>query len=249
MQDDRLAGRSERRAHPGPPADQLQSGMPRGRWRLKRRSDSKGTSKPDLGAATPKVLELFARALEDRTELRRRIKVYSAKEVPTVRDQLGLAWCRNQLRFLEPDLPVGAALTPASLWLYWIEHEEEQQKFHSEQNKIMGYLIGPEEGSARESWAKQQMLEFVSVDSITYLAFFPAVEDLFKKKPGRPVTRGPVAVRALQLKWDKNPKWQKIADEICDCGQRKHCETCWQSIRQAAMALQRLLKRHGLGVR
>jgi hypothetical protein len=249
MQADRLAGRSERRAHPGPPADQLQFGMPRGRWRLKRRTGSKGTSKPDLGAATPKVLELFARALADRTELRRKIKVYSTKESPTVRDQLGLAWCRNQLCFLEPNLPVSSTLTPASLWQYWVEHQEELQKFHSEQNKIMGYLDGPAEANAAELWAKQQMLELVSGDRITYLALFPAVEHLFKKQPGHPITRGPIAVRALQLKWEKNPTWQKIADEICDCGQHKHSESCWQSIRQAAMALQRLLNRHGLGVR
>jgi hypothetical protein len=223
--------------------------MPRGRWRLKRRSAPKGTSKPDLGAATPKVLKLFARALEDRTELTRKIEVYCAKEVPRVGDQLALAWCRNQLRFLEPDLPVGTALTPTSLWRYWIEHEEERKKFRLEQNKIMGYLVGPEEGSTIGDRVKQQMLELVSGDKITYLALFPAVEELFENKRGRPVTRGPVAVRALQLKWDKNPKWQKIADELCDCGQRKHSESCRQSIRQAAMALQRLLNRQGLGVR
>ena len=55
-------------------------------------------------------------------------------------------------------------------------------------------------------------------------------------------------MRALQLKWDRNLEWQKIADEICDCGndQNKHDEFCRESIRQAVMALQRLLKRHRL---
>ena len=47
-------------------------------------------TEPNLGAATPKVLESFAGALEGRTELRRKIEVYSAKEVPTVRINCGL---------------------------------------------------------------------------------------------------------------------------------------------------------------
>ena len=50
----------------------------------------------------------------------------------------------------------------------------------------MGYLIGPEEGSAREREAKQQMLELVSDDRTTYLALFPVAEELFKNKAGAP---------------------------------------------------------------
>ena len=60
---------------------------------------------PDLGPITPKIIELFERALAGKADVQKKIRHYSSKPSPTVRDQLTLAWLRNWLSILDPCLP------------------------------------------------------------------------------------------------------------------------------------------------
>ena len=196
----------------------------------------------DLGAAKPKILELFAQDLSGKNDLQTKIDLYLAKQRLTVRDELNLALLRNRLRFLDPRLPREIPLTPDSLWNYWIDHSEEQQQLWSERDEIMDYLASPEEGSESTNRHKLRMLELIAADNLTFLAYYPVVKDIYRKGRGRPSTRGLVAVRALQLKWDRNElTWKQITKEVCDCSKRDHEEFCRESIRQSVIKLQRLL--------
>jgi len=216
---------------------------------LKSRRSLDGGKPLDLDTAKPKILERFARDLGERDDLRTKIDRYSAIRHLTVKHQLYLALLRNTLRHLEPPLPPEIPLTPESLWRYWTDHSDELEKLQSEGVEIVNYLASPEQVNAEKDTTHLKMLEWISVDRLTYLACYPVVEDLFKKKRGRPSTRGPIAARALQLKWDTDRDWAQIANEVCDCGQASHTQCCRDNIRQAVMALQGLLKRHGFGLR
>jgi hypothetical protein len=65
-------------------------------------------------------------------------------------------------------------------------------------------------------------------------------------KKGRPATRRPAAVRALQMKIDTNRTWAEIASELCHCTKRSHDGSCKESIRQSVMTLRRRLPRWGI---
>lgn len=68
--------------------------------------------------------------------------------------------------------------------------------------------------------------------------------------PGRPVTkRRQVAIAVLEARQrDRRLSWQKIPARFCDCGKGKndHTADCIQSIRQAVMGLQKLMRKYGI---
>src|SRR6266542_6471817 len=109
-----------------------------------------GDSKtPNLGTVTPKIVELFERALAERKDLKKRIEELSSRSNPTVRDQLWLALYRQQLSSLEPQLPAGVSLTGMHLWQYSISHPEEYRKDCQIENEIRSYLEPPEAQHSR----------------------------------------------------------------------------------------------------
>lgn len=61
-------------------------------------------------------------------------------------------------------------------------------------------------------------------------------------KRGHPLTREPLARKALEMK-TANPKlsWMRIAQKLCDCGNREHDYRCKENIRQGVTALKKKL--------
>jgi hypothetical protein len=215
---------------------------------LKRRTPSEDKTPPDLGPVTPGVLELFQRGLAGKKDVQEKIKHYSSKLRPTIRDLLTLAWYRNWLTILQPPLPAGAPPTPASVWKRWFDHDKELKRLGSLGDEIRSYLAGSGEVSADRDHVWRQMHELIACDDLTYSALYPVVKKLLRKKRGRPITRGPIAVRALQLKVDKKWPWMRIANEVCDCSKGSHDGYCRDNIRQSVAALEKLITRCGLEV-
>lgn len=198
-----------------------------------------------LQPITPKILDLFQQALDQRTEFRSRIESLSAKPRLSVREQLELAWRRNVLAFREPPLPEQAPLTPENLWKYWIEHPKEGAEHRAIADEIMNYLRTADEANRDTEDTKVEMLDLIATDPVAHLALYPIVVETGKKRRGRPIARGPAAVRALQMRIDENLTWPEIAQTLCDCGKETHNEYCSETIRQSVIALQKLLRRLG----
>ncbi len=201
---------------------------------------------PDLGSATRRVTELFDRALQGKQDLQNKIRHYATKPDPSVRDLLTLCYYRNELSFVNPPLPSGDLPAGIQLWRYWIYHPEELRRHQSLREDILSYLIAPEDFKAREDRTKAKMLELLVRDSVTLLAFYPIVKELGNSR-GRPVSRRPMAVKALQMKLSTNRKWREITSIICDCGKDIHTD-CVQAVRQSVIGLKRLLRKCGTEV-
>lgn len=207
---------------------------------MKRGLSPESGESPDLGPITPKIIELFERALAGKRNVQEKIRHYSSKPSPTVRDQLTLTWLRNWLSILDPRLPDEGPPTAVRVWRYWINHPGELRKLTSADDEIMNYLLDRDEVKVAADSTKLQMLEMINKDKLALLALYPVVEELCRKKRGRPITRGPIAVRALQLQIDNNWTWKRITSELCDCG-RIHDKHCKEKIRQSVLALEKLL--------
>jgi hypothetical protein len=217
---------------------------------LKRRATPReGKKPPDVGPVTPRIIQQFERALAGKKDVREKIRIYSLKPSPTVQDLLKLAWLRNWLAFLEPRLPDGDVPTAATVWAYWVEHEEDYARYESLDVEIRSYLYSAEQLSVQSMSAKREMLDRINTDTITYLALYPVVDAMFRKKSGRPATRGNIAVCALQLKIDNHWTWKQITETVCDCEKIVHDKYCQANLRQSIRALEKLLRKCGLRVR
>jgi hypothetical protein len=204
------------------------------------------TELPDLGSMTPKALELFERALAEKKYVEEKIETYASKPHPTVRELLLLAWFRNWLKFLEPRLPDGDSPTAASVWIYWDEHLDELRELAEAREEIISYLQPTDQIEADKNQAHVQMVELIGGDQLAFLAWYPVVEELYKKKKrGAPTTRRLTAVRALQM-LDNNWKLKKVTKELCDCRNDQHDEHCQQRIRQSIISLNKLLEKCGV---
>lgn len=203
---------------------------------------------PNLGAVTPAVVELFERALTERKDLRKWIEHLSSISKPTIRDRLCFALYRHQLSFREPHLPAGVSLTGVSLWQYWASHPEEYRKYESLEHQILSYLKPQNELDLESQRRARKMLDLIQGDQLTFVALYPVVEQLYKKKPGRPVTRRHAAVRALQMTIEKNWTLNKATHQFCDCGKSKHDVSCKQQMRQSIIGLRKLLRKSGVGL-
>ena len=206
---------------------------------------------PDLGAATTKFVELFDRALADRAVLKKLIAELSSKSNPTIRDRLCLALYRHQLSFLEPPLPPGVPLTGYNLWDYWASPNAEYKKYRKLEREIESCLEPPETLHARAVATKRAMIELIPKDSVTFLALYPVIDEMFgklqkKSGRGRPVTRHLAAVRALQMQIDNGWKLKKVTSKVCDCTKATHDDFCEQQLRQSIMKLEKLLSKCGV---
>ena len=66
-----------------------------------------------------------------------------------------------------------------------------------------------------------------------------------KPRRGRPVSIRAAAVDALEMKLaDSGQSWAKIARKKCPCGQSRHDFQCRERIRQAVIALKKVLQKH-----
>lgn len=72
---------------------------------------------------------------------------------------------------------------------------------------------------------------------------------ILKRQRGRPLSPATrrLAILALESKrTDERFSWMRFAASNCDCAKRQHDASCKERIRQAAIALQRLLDRVGV---
>jgi hypothetical protein len=174
-----------------------------------------------------KTFELCARVSDIREELGRRIQRMSAKSAQTIADQLELAYYQNVLSFYEPLSPKTRVHSGFAMWRQCSDHQREVWKI----NQILDYLIGG--GTERRTTLARSVSLALPVSARSI-------------KKGRPVTRRPVAVRALQMKIDTGKNWLAIAQEVCDCKKKKHDKSCREAIRQSVISLRRSLKNLGI---
>jgi hypothetical protein len=202
---------------------------------------------PDFGSMTPKVLEVFERGFAEKDHARETIERYASKPNPTVREMLLLAWFRNWLSFLGPKLPDGdSPTTAAGVWQYWVDHQDELLALTAVREEIISYLETRDQIEADKKQGHGQMVELIRDDQLTFMAWYPFVEELYaKKKRGAPAVRRLTAVQALQMQVDGN-SLSKITRELCDCGmgnEVKHDERCEQQMRQSLISLRKLLQK------
>ncbi len=203
----------------------------------------------DLGAATPKVLALYDRALAERADLKRWIEELTSKSTLTIRDRLCLALYRHQLLCREPPLPARTSLNSMSVYQYWTSSPQEYRRYDLLLRDIESYLWTSEERKAHEIRQKRDMLNLYCVNSSSTLLYYPIIESLFGRKRGRPATRrGPRVVSALQMSIDTNLTWLNIAKELCDCPSGRHDHSCAEVIRLSTIELRKLLGRCGIEV-
>jgi hypothetical protein len=216
---------------------------------LKRRTTPRKNQKaPDVGPATPKIVQQFERALAGKNDVRDKIRSCSLNPSPTIKDFLKLAWLRNWLTFLEPPLRDGEPPTGASVWAYWVEHREEYAHYNSLDVKICGYLYSSEEIRARSMSTQLEILDLINTDTLTCQALYPVVDEMYRTKSGRPATRGNIALQALQFKIDNHWIWRQITNAVCDCGKSLHDDYCQANLRQSIRGLEKLLRKCGLRV-
>lgn len=77
-------------------------------------------------------------------------------------------------------------------------------------------------------------------------------KSLYSRSGGRPSTRRPRVIAALELKLSQPPlRWDKITREVCDCGRRKeeHDVFCTENLMAGLKKLRKLLRQydHPLG--
>lgn len=202
---------------------------------------------PDVGAATPKIVEFWERALSGKESDRNDIAQYAAKQPLTVREKLIFAWLRNKLSLLEPPLPVRTPANALNVWNYWIDHPDEMRTIVSLQDEITSYLGPPEQIASIATQSHVHMLDLIRDDDLTFMALAPVVGEMNKKKRGRPATRRFAAVGALQMQMDNKWNLKKVTPEVCDCGKARlrHDQYCEQQLRQSIVSLRKLLRKIG----
>lgn len=64
-----------------------------------------------------------------------------------------------------------------------------------------------------------------------------------RRSPGRHLSTGKLALRALELKQSDSKlwTWQRVADELCKCGKQNHDSCCKENLRQAARSLRHFI--------
>src|SRR5262249_49467910 len=71
-----------------------------------------------------------------------------------------------------------------------------------------------------------------------------------KKKRGAGISARMTAVQALERRLADSRwwTWRRLAQELCKCPKPKngHDSRCWERLRQAVMALEKLLRKHGV---
>jgi hypothetical protein len=75
-----------------------------------------------------------------------------------------------------------------------------------------------------------------------------AAKTLSQPRRGAPVSVRQTAVRALELRLAdlSNWSWTRLGRELCTCDKSEHDTYCTQRIRQAAIALEKVLRKHGV---
>jgi hypothetical protein len=183
-----------------------------------------------VGGPFPNDKELFlcTRVRDIREELGRRIQRISAKSALTIADRLLLAYYRNVLKLYESLSPETLVQAGATMGRHCSDHKEEVREI----NAILKYLL-PEE-------------EITAAPRAGSILFALPVSARHPTKKGRPVTRRPAALRALQLQIDTGRTWISITREVCGCPKEKHGKSCSEAIRQSAIGLKRFLRRLGI---
>jgi hypothetical protein len=70
-----------------------------------------------------------------------------------------------------------------------------------------------------------------------------------ERRRGRPGTSRPLAVKGLELKVLRpSLLWVDIRDQICDCGQPFHGDSCLARLKSAVSGLRAVLRRYGLTI-
>jgi len=179
-----------------------------------------------------KPFELCTLVRDIREELGRRIQRMSVKSALTIADRLRLAYYQNVLRLYEPLSPETLVHAGYTMGRHCSGHQKEV----GEINQILDYLI-PRAGKMTTGGAPPP--------GSLPLAL-PESARRFTKK-GRPVTRRPAALLALQLH-DTGQTWFSITQEVCDCGEKEHNEACTEAIRQGVIGLKRFLRQLGIEV-
>lgn len=190
------------------------------------RSEAEGVGDP---VSKDRPFILCTRVREVREELGKRIQRTSVKSAPTIADRLQLAYYQHVLKFYEalpPDKPVRAGYP---MWKYASDHKAEVREIH----QILSFLIDTKtKGGTPPAWSIYHALPRWARPT----------------NRGRPGARRRSAVRALQFQIDTGQSWTSVTQEICDCPQNKHDQSCKEAIRQSVNGLKRLLRRLGIEI-
>jgi hypothetical protein len=206
---------------------------------------------PDFGPGAAQILGMWERLLSRKEGVRKAIARYAAKQCPRIQELLILASFRKLLEMLEPPLPAGIPMNATNIQKFWIDHPNELNNITDVHADIVSYLRTAEEIEMIQNQSKIRMLETIKNDQLTILALYPVMEDLYAKKPGRPITRRLVAVRGLQMQIDNKQidnKWtlKRTAREVCDCGKATHDGYCERQLHQTIIKLRKLLGECGI---
>ena len=76
----------------------------------------------------------------------------------------------------------------------------------------------------------------------------PALNFLAPRAVGRPITKRPLAVKALQLKMAKSLSLGQLTREVCDCGKEQHDLGCQDRLKKEMKSVTKILAKYGIPV-
>ena len=137
---------------------------------------------------------------------------------------------------------------------YWRERRDECEQVSKEIRELAGLIWGEQAVFRRmselsdkiwsdEFWSGLRKLDVAPRDILG------TIDSLIPPALGRPITKQPLAVKALQSKLARNLTWPQVTRQFCDCGKPPHDLGCKDRLKKEVKAVQKILSKYGLDYR
>jgi hypothetical protein len=208
---------------------------------VKKSEDSLG---PELASIMKDdAVRWFDRLRSARTALAQSVQSLSLTSSRSVKDALIFAYFRKVLDLVELPLKQGTGGAGVDIFNNWANRSVEFRRLCTTGSEIASYLLpsGSKADIAQE--AKKEIAGLLPAELV--FVSVPVLDTFFAVR-GAPVKMRSIAVRALQMKIEKNWTLSRITREVCPCGKPSHGEKCKQVVRQSMISLKKLLVRCGI---
>jgi hypothetical protein len=170
--------------------------------------------------------------------------------------ELLLAYVSRVRRYNFPLLsPDGDSVSDVSLEArekYWNERSSEREQIWEEIWNLAGLLWGQQQartmrGVSDRIW-NDEFLRDLRERGVPPGEALETVKSLIPPAPGRPLTKRPLAVKALQLKITRDWSWPRVTREVCNCGQSTHGPVCQDRLKKEVKIVKEALSKYGIEI-
>jgi hypothetical protein len=195
----------------------------------------------------------------EKLEMLERVLLKARSDQPNHRPierELFLAYLCRLRRYNFPPAADGGSAPAASLAArenYWRERRDECEQVSKEIRELAGLIWGEQAVFRRmielsdkiwsdEFWSGLRKLDVAPRDILG------TIDSLIPPALGRPITKQPLAVKALQSKLARNLSWPQVTRQVCDCGNLTHGPLCQDRLKKEVKAVERILSKYGIHV-